>query len=119
MRGLTLIVKLVEFKINFLREWLFRTAMSDGMLSDDELNLLFSIELNLTILQNVITKAYEDHIIDEYERDKIGKIIDQIKDDAISSAKFDDCITQEDGVLLTILQHVLIDFQKLLLKGMT
>lgn len=91
--------------------------MGDGILSDDELKLLFSINFNLTLLQDSVNKAYEDQFIDESEKDEIEKIINYIKDDAISTAKFDDCITREDGILLTILQPVLIEFRKLLLKG--
>ena len=112
-----MLTKVFEIKIKFLREWLFRTAMSDGILSNNELKILFSIEFNLTNLQEAVKKAFEDKIIDEYEKDIIGKIIYKIKDDAISIAKFDDCITQEDVVLLKILQVVLIEFQKLLLKA--
>lgn len=111
-----MLIKLVEIKIRFLREWLFRSAMSDGVLSDSELKILFSIEFNLTLLQEAVDKAYEDHIIDKFEKNEIRNLINKIKDDAISSAAFDDSITKEAGVLLIILQTVLIEFQKLFLK---
>lgn len=112
----TLIIELIECKIKILREFLFGIAMGDGILSTEEIEILQSIDLNLDLLQNAVVNAYDDEIIDEHERKEFGRIIRQIEDEAISTAKFDDCISHEDRLLLKILQILLIEFQKILLR---
>lgn len=115
----TRIIGIVEFHIKFTREWLFRTAMGDGILSDEELNILFSTDINFTLLQDTVNKACEDQIIDEYEKHEIKKIINLISDNAISTEKINDCLTQEliDRYrLLKILQLQMIPVENLLLK---
>ena len=111
-----MIIELIECKIKILREFLFRTAIGDGILSDEEINILYSIDLNLDLLHYSIISAYEDNIIDESEIMEFERIIRQIEDEAISTAKFDDCITHDDRRLIKILQILLIEFQKILLR---
>lgn len=112
----TMIAKLIGYKIRFLSDFLFRIAMSDGILSDEEINILSSIFQNLDLLLYAVINAYEDNVIDEYEISQFERIIAQIGDQAISTAKFDDCITDDDGRLIKILQISLIEFQKILLR---
>ncbi len=112
----TIIKQTVECKMMILREFLFRIAMGDGILSDDEIEILLSINLNLDILHNAVFKALEDNNIDEYESKELGTLIKQIENDAISTAKFDDCISHDDRRLIRILQILLIEFQKILVR---
>ena len=112
----TVIKKTIECKMMILREFLFRIAMGDGILSDDEIELLFSINLNLNLLHSAAFKALEDNYIDEYESKELERLIKQIENDAISTAKFDDCITHDDGRLIRILQILLIEFNKILVR---
>ncbi len=109
-----MVLRLLEVKIQILREFLIKIAFADGILSDDEINILLSINLNLEILHKALIKAYEDKIIDENERQEIKIILNQTEDDAVSIAKFDECITQEDRRLLVILQKSLIEIQKIM-----
>lgn len=112
----TLIIDLIECKIKILREFLFRIAIGDGILSNAEMNILFSIDLNLDLLHDSVISAYDDNIIDEHEINEFERIIRQIEDEAISTARFDDCITHDDRRLIKILQILLIEFQKILLR---
>jgi hypothetical protein len=108
------VIKLLEVKIKLLREFLIRVALADGILSNEEINILLSIDLNLIILHKALVKAYEDRIIDENESNEIRMLLHQIEDDAVSVAKFDECITREDRNLLITLQKTLIEIQKIM-----
>ena len=109
-----MVLRLLEVKIKLLREFLIRVALTDGILSHEEINILLSIDLNLNILHKALVIAYEDIIIDQSESDESMGILNQRDDDAISVAKFDECITQEDKRLLIILQKALIEIQKIM-----
>ena len=109
-------IELIECKIRILREFLFRTALGDGLISDGEIRILFSIDLNLDLLHDSVINAYEDDIIDNKEIEEFERIIRLIEDEAISTAKFDNCISHEDRLLLKILQILLVEFEKMLLR---
>lgn len=113
----TIIIGLFDTKIRILREILFRTALGDGILSESEIKILSSIDLNLDLLYCTVVSAYEDNVIDHSERDEFERLIEKIEDEAVSTAKFDDCVTSDDMRLIKILGILLIDFQKLLLKN--
>ena len=112
----TTIINLIDCKINILREILLCTAMADGILTGDEINILSSIDQNLDLLCHTVLCAYKDNIIDEYEIREFERIIRQIENQAISTAKFDNCISFDDRRLIKTLQGSLVQFQKILLK---
>lgn len=113
---LTPIIGLIECKCRILREFLFRIAMGDGILSSEEIDILISIDLNLDLLQYAVIKAFEDNIIDEYENKELERIIKQIEEDAISTAKLNDCISHDERLLIRMLQVLLLEYQKILLR---
>ncbi|MHA2033308.1 MAG: hypothetical protein ACW99A_08530 [Candidatus Kariarchaeaceae archaeon] len=111
-----LTVKLVEFKIRFVRACLFGTAIADGILTDEEIDMLLSIDFNLDLLHYAVLKAYEDQKITKEEKIELNEILIKIEDDAISKAKFSTCITRDNNRLLKVLEIVLLEFHKLLLR---
>ncbi len=111
--SLTMVLRLLEAKIKILREVLIRVALADGILSNEEIEVLMSIDPNLELLHKALVKAYEDRIIDKNESNGITILLNQIEDDAVSVAKFDECITQEDRRLLFVLQKTLIEIQRI------
>jgi len=112
----TTIINLIESKIKILKQILFCTAMADGILTGEEMAILSSIDQNLDILCYNIICAYEDNIIDDNEIIEFERIIKEIEHHAISTAKFDDCISQNDRRLIETLQGSLVQFQKILLR---
>ncbi len=105
-------VEIIKDKGFQLLVLMFKRAMMDDKISEDEAEILKTTDMNVTKLYQCVQKAWEDELLDNNERDRINSLIDKILVDAENIAKKDNIITAEEKELLDLIYNMLDNFRK-------
>ena len=86
-------------KLDQLNERMQKVIMADGIVSEDERNIMEKTKISMELLKKVVT----DSSIQEVNREKIQDIIAKIEDEALTAAEFDDFISEDEMGVLGVL----------------
>ncbi len=92
---------------------LFKIAMADSGLSQDEEQLLNTTIQNLQELRNYVRNIFSDGKIDQVEKDNISFFVDKIGKDSIIIAFHDKILTRDEKLLLQIIKKTVIELKKI------
>ncbi len=84
---------------NVVRDMLIESER-DGVITDDEKNLISAVKVDVVSYQDAINKAQEDEIITDEEQMELDSIKERILENVITIAKKDDTITDEEILLI-------------------
>ena len=91
---------------------LFKTAIKDGEVDQDEARVLQTTESNILSLLNYVEEAWSDGKIDDTEKLCILELIKKIQSDAENIAFFDKKLTDEEAELLSIIDSMMQEFKE-------
>lgn len=82
-------------------------AKSDGVITDDEYNILEKVSFDVNEYMQFLDKANEDNYIDDAEEAKLIKLKKKIVYDAMEVASKDGMVTDEEHVLVKEIIRIL------------
>ncbi len=97
--------KSIVEKLNRLNERVWQVVMADGVVSEDEKNILAKTKISIELLKQVVDSSSDENI----KSGILENIIDKIEDDALSAAEFDDYISEDEMGILGVLFDSLKD----------
>lgn len=98
---------------NRLMENLIDLSMADNMMSQDEKDILFSINDNMQAYAEEIMKSISDGNVSQEELQKIGELENKIISDARHMAERDANVTENERKLLTELINSIKDISSI------
>ena len=93
---------------NAVRDMLIESE-KDGIITEDERNLISAVKVDVVNYQHAIKIAQEDKIITNEEQIELDSIKEQILENVITVAKKDDTITDEEILLIRKLASYMSD----------
>ncbi|MDH5401921.1 MAG: hypothetical protein OEZ01_10365 [Candidatus Heimdallarchaeota archaeon] len=102
----------IDVKLLKLRKMLIQVALMDGNISKDEQNIINNVDMHIPDLKKIIKKAYGDGVVTEEEKVKIHNYLKQIMNNAVSVAKTDKRLENEEQILLQQIKNILILIQQ-------
>lgn len=94
-------------KFDQLLKELFEKAFADGIISDEEYELISQIEVDVDDLTHSIFAAYVDGTITEEESEKMITLKQKIMDQATNVANADGVISEDETELLSQLSTLI------------
>lgn len=94
-------------KFDQLLKELFEKAFSDGVVTDEEYDLINQIEVNVEELTSAIFAAYVDGIITEEESERMISLKQKILNQAENVANADGIIDKDENELLSQLSTLI------------
>ena len=88
-----------------MNERVWQVVMADGVVSEDEKNILAKTKISIELLKQVVDSSSDENI----KSGILENIIDKIEDDALSAAEFDDYISEDEMGILGVLFDSLKD----------
>lgn len=86
---------------------LFDKAFEDGLVTDDEFEIIQTVEINIEKYTEALDKALEDNIITSEEADRLEQLKKEILKKAQEVAEIDGVVDEEETALLKKLTEAL------------
>lgn len=84
---------------NVVRDMLIESER-DGVITEDEMNLISAVKVDVISYEEAVNKAQEDKIITNEEQTELDSIKERILENVITIAKKDDAITNDEILLI-------------------
>jgi len=92
-----------EAKLQNIIKSISKAARADGKITDEEREILESVQINILIYDQALEDALDDGIIDKKEQDMLNGLKHQILNEAYDIAEISEGITDDEIKLLQVL----------------